>query len=207
MEALPRVSQQQVDCEGATFIHLLSQLEGHPLRRAMHCCGQGGRRSAPGIQGAIGQQDTGAHADRHSPSQCLQRRGSQGGALGGEGDGVGHTQVLSTLLSGRCGLETSREVCSVQPARWAGQGRGRGRGSGQGQGRGPTLQVEKSLSDEATCLQPCGEDAQSLVLSHAHSRLPEQEGQCCTRVGLDVGALSVHAEFGLVHLCDCFFTG
>ena len=45
----------------------------------------------------------------------------------------GHTQVLSTLVSGRCVLETSEEICSVQPVRWAGQGRGIA---------SPTLQVE-----------------------------------------------------------------
>lgn len=85
----------------------------------------------------------------------------------------------------------------MQPARWAGQ-----------RHRQPHFAGGKlSLRDEVTCLQPCSEDAQSLVLSHAHSHLPEQEGQCCTRVKLDVGTLSIHAEFGLVHLCDCFFTG
>ena len=61
VEALPRVSQQQADCKGTTFIHLLSQLEGHPLCRAMHCCGYGDRRSASGLQGAIAQQDRQKH--------------------------------------------------------------------------------------------------------------------------------------------------
>lgn len=177
-------------------------MQGHALLRVRR---QEVSLWPPGSHSPAGQAE--AHADRHSPSQRLQRRGSQGGAQGGEGECIhqsaapgtsaGHTQVLSTLISGRCVLETSKGICSVQPVRWAGQGHLQPHFAG---GKLP-------LRDEAACLKHCREDAQSLVLSHTHSRLPEQEGRCCTRVKLNVGSLSIHAGFGLVHLCDCFFTG